>query len=83
MVTDLANGRCGPFNDVGAVVYSLRKVLWTVPGFTVAAYRDRRRGCTADRGQGPVRGTTPAVPDRGGQALRGGPMPRGQAHEAQ
>ena len=24
------------FNDVGAVVYFLRKVLWTVPGFTVA-----------------------------------------------
>ncbi len=31
------------FNDVGAVVYFLRKVLWTVPGFTVAAYRDRLR----------------------------------------
>ena len=29
------------FNDVGAVVYFLRKVLWTVPGFTVAGYRDR------------------------------------------
>ncbi len=29
------------FYDVGAVVYFLRKVLWTVPGFTVAAYRDR------------------------------------------
>jgi SAM-dependent methyltransferase len=27
------------FNDVGAVVYFLRKVLWTVPGFTAAAYR--------------------------------------------
>ncbi len=27
------------FNDVGAVVYFLRKVLWTVPGFTVEAYR--------------------------------------------
>jgi hypothetical protein len=24
------------FFDVGAVVYFLRKVLWTVPGFTVA-----------------------------------------------
>jgi SAM-dependent methyltransferase len=31
------------FNDVGAVVYFLRKVLWTVPGFTVEAYRDRLR----------------------------------------
>lgn len=29
------------FNDIGAVVYFLRKVLWTVPGFTVAAYRDQ------------------------------------------
>lgn len=29
------------FNDVGAVVYFLRKVLWTVPGLTVEAYRDR------------------------------------------
>jgi SAM-dependent methyltransferase len=29
------------FNDIGAVVHFLRKVLWTVPGFTVAAYRDR------------------------------------------
>jgi len=29
------------FNDVGAVVYFLRKVLWTVPGFTAEAYRDR------------------------------------------
>jgi SAM-dependent methyltransferase len=27
------------FNDVGAVVYFLRKVLWTVPGFSVAGYR--------------------------------------------
>jgi SAM-dependent methyltransferase len=29
------------FFDVAAVVYFLRKVLWTVPGFTVAGYRDR------------------------------------------
>jgi SAM-dependent methyltransferase len=29
------------FDDVGAVVHFLRKVLWTVPGFTVAGYRDR------------------------------------------
>ncbi len=29
------------FNDVGAVVHFLRKVLWTVPGFTVDKYRDR------------------------------------------
>ncbi|MFI0737299.1 class I SAM-dependent methyltransferase [Streptomyces sp. NPDC021100] len=31
------------FFDVGAVVYFLRKVLWTVPGFTVDLYRDRLR----------------------------------------
>ena len=29
------------FADVGAVVHFLRKVLWTVPGFTVEGYRDR------------------------------------------
>jgi SAM-dependent methyltransferase len=29
------------FYDVGAVVYFLRKVPWTVPGFSVAAYRDQ------------------------------------------
>jgi hypothetical protein len=29
------------FHDVGAVVYFLRKVLWTVPGFTVGTYRPR------------------------------------------
>ncbi len=29
------------FLDVGAVVHFLRKVLWTVPGFTVDGYRDR------------------------------------------
>jgi SAM-dependent methyltransferase len=28
------------FGDVGAVVHFLRKVLWTVPGFTVDAYRE-------------------------------------------
>jgi hypothetical protein len=29
------------FNDVGAVVHFLRKVLWTVPGFAVERYRDQ------------------------------------------
>jgi hypothetical protein len=29
------------FNDVAAVVYFLRKVIWTVPGFTVDGFRDR------------------------------------------
>jgi SAM-dependent methyltransferase len=31
------------FFDIAAVVYFLRKVIWIVPGFTVAAYRDRLR----------------------------------------
>lgn len=31
------------FADVGAVVYFLRKVIWMVPGFTVAAYLDDLR----------------------------------------
>ncbi|BBX61146.1 hypothetical protein MSAS_03200 [Mycobacterium saskatchewanense] len=29
------------FFDVGAVIYFLRKVVWTVPDFTVRRYRDR------------------------------------------
>ncbi|MCX5385327.1 class I SAM-dependent methyltransferase [Streptomyces sp. NBC_00083] len=29
------------FNDIGAVVYFLRKVIWMVPGFTVEEYHDR------------------------------------------
>jgi SAM-dependent methyltransferase len=29
------------FFDVGAMVFFLRKVIWTVPGFTVDRYRDR------------------------------------------
>jgi SAM-dependent methyltransferase len=31
------------FQDIGAVVYFLRKVIWMVPGFTVDEYRDRLR----------------------------------------
>ena len=31
------------FFDVGAMVFFLRKVIWTVPGFTVDRYRDRLR----------------------------------------
>lgn len=31
------------FQDIGAVVYFLRKVIWMVPGFTVGGYRDRLR----------------------------------------
>jgi hypothetical protein len=31
------------FFDIGAVVYFLRKVIWTVPDFSVDLYRDRLR----------------------------------------
>ena len=31
------------FFDIGAVIYFLRKVIWTVPDFTVQRYRDRLR----------------------------------------
>ncbi|GIE88391.1 hypothetical protein SAMN06264365_11027 [Actinoplanes regularis] len=31
------------FFDVAAVIVFLRKVIWTVPGFTVSAYADRLR----------------------------------------
>jgi hypothetical protein len=31
------------FYDVAAVVYFLRKVLWTVPGFSVEGYREQLR----------------------------------------
>ncbi|MGW5416704.1 class I SAM-dependent methyltransferase [Actinomadura geliboluensis] len=31
------------FSDIGAVVHFLRKVIWIVPGFTVAEHRDRLR----------------------------------------
>ena len=31
------------FFDIAAVIYFLRKVVWMVPGFTVAQYRDRLR----------------------------------------
>jgi hypothetical protein len=31
------------FCDIAAVIHFLRKVIWIVPGFTVAAYRERLR----------------------------------------
>ena len=41
-VITLAEARCRvEFFDVAAVVHFLRKVIWTVPDFTVARYRDR------------------------------------------
>ncbi|MFD0899719.1 class I SAM-dependent methyltransferase [Actinomadura sediminis] len=42
------------FFDVGAVVHFLRKVVWTVPGFTVEKYRERLRELDAGiRAEGP------------------------------
>ena len=35
------NGSAATFDDVGAVVYFLRLVIWTVPDFTVEKYRVR------------------------------------------
>src|SRR5690606_34720980 len=47
------------FRDVGAVVYFLRKVIWMVPGFTVAEHRDRLRDLHARiEAEGPFTATT-------------------------
>jgi SAM-dependent methyltransferase len=44
-VVQCRNERLGlEFFDVGAVVFFLRKVVWTVPDFTVDRYRERLRG---------------------------------------
>jgi SAM-dependent methyltransferase len=44
MVTDLREQALEVvFYDVGAVIYFLRKVIWTVPGFTVESYNQRLR----------------------------------------
>lgn len=41
-VIECRNERLGlEFLDIGAVVFFLRKVIWTVPGFSVELYRDR------------------------------------------
>ncbi|MER7172016.1 methyltransferase domain-containing protein [Streptomyces mesophilus] len=42
------------FHDIGAVVHFLRKVIWMVPGFTVAAYLPQLRALDAQiRSEGP------------------------------
>ena len=41
LVTDLRVARCRmEFYDVGAVIWTLRKCVWWVPGFSVERYRD-------------------------------------------
>ena len=58
------------FFDVAAVVYFLRKVLWTVPGFTVAAYlRPAGADARAHPGIRLVHLSCAAVPDRGAQRV--------------
>jgi SAM-dependent methyltransferase len=43
-VTDLRSERLRmEFRDIGAVIYFLRKVIWTVPGFSVGRYRAELR----------------------------------------
>ena len=43
-VVDLRTARLGmELHDVAAAVFLLRRMVWWVPGFTVAAYRDRLR----------------------------------------
>jgi SAM-dependent methyltransferase len=47
------------FNDVAAVAVFLRKVIWIVPGFTVAAYRERLRALHEQiERDGPFRATS-------------------------
>ena len=47
------------FLDIGAVVYFLRKVIWMVPGFTVADHHDRLRDLHANiEADGPFAATT-------------------------
>lgn len=44
VITDLRTERLDvEFFDVGAMIYFLRKVIWTVPDFTVERYVDRLR----------------------------------------
>ncbi len=47
------------FGDIASVVHFLRKVIWIVPGFTTAAYRDRLRALHDQiRSGGPFVATT-------------------------
>jgi SAM-dependent methyltransferase len=59
-VTDLREfrGRM-EFRDIAAVVHFLRKVIWTVPGFTEAAYREQLRSLHEQlEASGPFTATT-------------------------
>lgn len=53
-VVDLRTARLRTeFHDVGAVIYFLRKVIWMVPGFTVAAYLPQLRALHERLADGP------------------------------
>ena len=74
------------FFDVGAVVHFLRKVLWTVPGFTPEAYdAELRRLHEQIERHGPFVSTAPPDPGRGASPAtrdvtgRSGSAPRGAA----
>jgi len=50
------------FRDIGAVVYFLRKVVWMVPGFTVAEHRATlRRLHDLIEAEGPFRAHTTRI----------------------
>ena len=56
------------FFDVGAVVWFLRKVIWTVPDFSVERYRDRLVAMHEHIGrEGSFVSRRAAVPDRRGR----------------
>lgn len=53
VVEDLRTARCRmEFHDVGAVVWTLRKCVWWVPGFSVERYRDELRALDRDMRRG-------------------------------
>ncbi|WP_088283375.1 class I SAM-dependent methyltransferase [Kineosporia sp. A_224] len=53
VVEDLRTARCRmEFHDVGAVVWTLRKCVWWVPGFSVETYRDGLRALDRDMRRG-------------------------------
>ncbi len=54
------------FHDIAAVIVFLRKVIWTVPDFSVDRYRDQRRLRTgsatqADHGRQRIRSPRASV----------------------
>ena len=77
--TDLRTERLRTvFDDIGAVVYFLRLVIWIVPGFTVERLpRPAPRAARADPARRPVRRAREPLPDRGAEAAADGPVSAG------